>query len=176
MSTVGYYRYKFIPTDNTDVNLYINYSLASTKKVYVKENCPEGKRLKFINRNGHYRYVYFNKFYEEQDKVKELGKSSNLITSLLSSKTDKLSLGYSANKNITLNIDDVSQDELDMLQDIFKSPRVYYYIGDGTSDEINDWILVSVTSKKTTTHIKKGGYINLSIDIELPEWYTINSL
>lgn len=178
MSEVGYYRYKL--TDLTEgtrvISFYKNGSLSGTKTITIKPFCSLQKYLKYLDSKGQYRFFIFNKFYEISDKPKLLGKSNKIITSILTSQTDSNNVGYKNERTITLVNDDVSASELIILSDVYTSPRVYLYIGDGTTDETKDWIEVTITSKDNQYKWKKQKFGTVKIDVQLPEWYTIKMI
>lgn len=176
MSKIGLYRYKFAPQQDITVSLFVNYVLTSSKQVIVKDWCEGDKKIKFLNKDGQYRYIAFNRFYEGSDKPKELGRANKTILSLLSSQASENSVGYKNDRTINLRSDHVSQEELAIIKDVYTSPRVFYYVGDGTTDVENDWIQVSVKAKNPITNIRKGSFTDVIIDITLPEHYTINML
>lgn len=176
MSEIGYYRYKVIPTADQDVNLYINGALTSTKSIEVRDYCDGMKILKYLNNEGQYRVFNFNRFWESKDKTKEIGSSNKIITSLLTSKAPTRSVGTKNTRTISLMADDVSQAQLDILQDLWVSPRVYLYVGDHMTFEDSDWILVIVKANNPISKIRKSNYTDISIEVTLPEWYSITML
>jgi len=176
MSQIGYYRYKINPTIDIDIDFSINYELAATKSVIVKEWCDNDKLIKYLNKDGQYRFFAFNRFWESNDKPKELGRSNKIITSLLTSKSSEDILGYKNERILTLMAHDISQDELTVLSDLWTSPRVLMYVGDHITFSENDWIQVSIKAKNNLTRIKKSNYTDIIVDITLPEWYTISML
>lgn len=173
MSTIGYYRYKFSPTSSQDVNVYVNGILEGTKSVIVQDWCDNNKFIKFLNKDGQYRFFAFNRFWESSDKPKEIGRASNIITSLLNSQSAEKSIGYKNTRSIEVTAD-VTQDELNILQDLWTSPKVYLHIGTTYSE--SDWLEVSISTKNTVNKIKKGSVTKIVATIELPEWYSISLL
>ena len=176
MSVIGFYRYKVKPNTNQDVNLYINGILSGTKTIEIKDFCEGSKRIKFLNKDGQYRFVVFNKYYEINDKPKEIGKVNNIITSLLSSQTAEKSVGYKNERKLDLVSESISQDELNVFKDLWTSPRVYLYIGDGLTDEISDWVEVTIQTKNPITKIPKGSYTDIKLSAILPKHYSVNML
>jgi len=174
MSEIGYYRYKVKPSESIDVNFNINFELAATKSIIVKEVCEGFRLLKYIDRDGQYRFYPFNKFWESKDKPKLIGKSSKIIESVLNSQSSENSIGYKNNRTISLVAENVSQDELTLLSDIYTSPRVLLYIGT-TTDEKKDWIEVDVKGDNIN-RLRKRKFTKVNIDITLPEWYSISMM
>jgi len=175
MSNIGYYRYKKTATSNSDVYLYINGELVSTKTIIVKEFCTNNKLIKYLNKDGQYRFYTFNRFWESKDKPKEIGRTNKIITSLFNSQSSESTVGYKNERTLEMTAENVSQSELDILNDLWKGPKVYLYIGTG-SDLESDWLEVSISAKDTITRIRKGGYKDITITVLLPEWYSITLL
>lgn len=175
MSSIGYYRVKKTLTSNTNINFYINNVLTSTKYVIIKDFCTNNKLIKYLNKDGQYRFYTFNRFWESLDKPKEIGRSNKIITSLFNSQSSESTIGYKNERTIEMTAENVSQSELDILSDLWVSPKVYLYIGSG-SDLESDWLEVSISTKDTITRIRKGGTKDITITVLLPEWYSITLL
>jgi hypothetical protein len=130
--------------------------------------------LKYLNKDGQYRFFGFNKYWERSDKPKEIGRSNKIITSLLSSQTDSVSIGYRNERTLDLVAENVTQEELTQLADIWLSPKVYLRVGDGDTSE--DWIEVTIDTKDTVSRIRKGNAKDVELSVVLPKWYNIGLL
>ena len=175
MSNIGYYRYKSTFTSNTKVNFTTDGDPAGTKTVVVKGWCTGDILLKYLNKNGQYRFFPFNQYWEREDKPKEIGRASKIVTSLLTSQASEITVGYKNERRLNLVAEGVTQEELDILVDIYTSPKVYMYIGTA-GDTTEDWIEVSVESRKPSSKIKKGNSKDIELTVLLPEWYSIGLL
>lgn len=176
MSEVGYYRYKITPIADRTAKIYINGVATPEKIVKVLPWCDGNKRIKFLNKNGQYRFAAFNRFHESSDKPKEIGQVNKIITSLLHSQSETNSVGMNTTRTLNLVADDVSSDQLEILKDLWLSPRVYLYIGNGTTDLESDYILVTAKVKNPVNNIMKGSYLDLVVELELPKHYTITMI
>lgn len=174
MSEIGYYRYKTIADEEKIVNFTKDGILAGTKTIIPIEVCEGSKILKYLDRSGQYRFYPFNKFWESKDKPKLLGKASKIIESVLNSQSSESNIGYKNDRTISLVAENVSQDELTLLSDIYTSPRVLLYIGT-TTDEKKDWIEVDVKGDNIN-RLRKRKFTKVNIDITLPKWYSISML
>ena len=106
--------------DNTRYDIQIfSTELITTKTIIVREFCDNSILLKYLNKDGQYRFFGFNKYWERSDKPKEIGRSNKIITSLLSSQTDSVSIGYRNERTLDLVAENVSQEELTQLADIW---------------------------------------------------------
>jgi len=175
MSEIGYYRYKVIPINKgvLTVAFYINGCLASTATIITREFCANFRILKYLDGSGRYRFFPFNQKWQQMDKPSLIGSVNNFITSILDSQTDAKNIGYKNNRSITLTAGNVSIDELDKLSDIYTSPRVYLYTGDGTNDRVQDWILVTITGDGVGRR-KNNQFGKVTIEVKLPEYYSVN--
>lgn len=175
MSQVGYYRYKINPTQNNTINFFVNGVLTTSHRVMVKEYCGAELLIKYLDSNGQFRYYPFNKYYQKVDNPTLLGKYNKLVTDLLTAQSSERNVGYKNERVIIANAD-VAAVELELLKDLYTSPSVYLYIGNGSNDGYADWLEVTIKSGENANNIRKGNMINISITITLPEYYTITRL
>jgi hypothetical protein len=178
MSTVGYYRYKLdnLNEGTHQISLYKNGEVAVTHTVIVKGWESAQKIVKYIDKNGQYRFYPFNCRWETRDKPKLIGKAGRLITSILEGQSNQKNIGYKNIRTISLVADAVSDTELEFLQDIWNSPRVYLHIGTNNQDEAKHWLEVTVTGGDNTAKRRKLENGKLTLDIELPEWFNISMI
>ena len=176
MSSIGYYRYKLdnLSEGTSTLSFYVNGALVVTHSIITKPYCTGEKLIKYLDKNGQYRFYPFNKYFEERIDAKLIGKSNEFITSILTAQASEKNIGYKSTKTLSLIATGVSSDELVMLSELYDSPRVYLYIGDGTSDEAKDWLLVTIVKNDGLVKRRKANFGQFSIDVELPEHYTIS--
>jgi hypothetical protein len=142
--------------------------------VDIKEDCNY-RVLKYLDKNGEFRFYPFNKYYTENAMPQLLGKTNELITSLLTSQGNENIVGYKNSHRIHLIADGVSQTELDNLKDIWTSPKVYLYIGN-TDNQLQDWIKVEIQSSDNPVKWGKNNFNTVELDCILPENFNINML
>lgn len=176
MSNIGYYRYKVIPSavGTTTVEFYVNGSLKKTCTVVAREFCNGYKILKYLDSSGRYRFFPFNHKWQQVDRPTLLGEMENFVTSILDSQSDTKVIGYKTQRTLTLTAGSVSVDELEKLADIFNSPMVYLYVGDGVNDRTQDWILVTVSGDGIGRR-KNNQFGKVVIEVKLPEHYSIRN-
>ena len=175
-SAPGYYRLKIDDlTEDTTYTLLIDSVPGATKDVIVKPTCDEDLLVKYLDKNGQYRFYIFNKYYEIKDSPNLIGKVNKFITDILDSQSNSENIGYRNERTWSLVADDVSDDELEKLSDIYTSPQVYLYIGDGSTDIDSDWLEVTVKGDNLVK-ARKDKFSIVNIDIILPEHFTINKL
>ena len=177
MSDIGYYRYKLVSVSETGNTVTFKVGGVDTKVcTIIPQKLCDGKRiLKYLNRNAQYRFYAFINYYEEVDQPREIGRVGNMITSILTSKASTKSVGYKSDRELRLKSDHVSTTDLEMLRDIYTSPRVYLYVGNGTDTE-SDWVLVTIKANKSIRKEAKNKFSQIDIDVTLPETYTITML
>lgn len=177
MSEVGYYRYKIASVDTAGNTVTFQVGGVDTKVcTVVPQNLCTGRRiLKYLNRDGQYRFYAFSNYYEENDKPREIGVVNNIVTSILNSKSNVKSVGYKSERTLSLKSDPISTSELEMLRDIYTSPRVYLYVGT-TTDTEDDWVLVTVKANKSIRREAKAKFTTLELDVILPETFSITML
>jgi hypothetical protein len=177
MSTVGYYRYKYdnLTEGNHTAFLLNNGTYLSEKYLVIKYWCTGQRLIKYLDKSGQYRFYPFNKYWESKDKPTLLGKTNELITDILTAQSNAKIVGYKNERSVMLIADEVTEDELTILSQIYTSPRVYLYIGT-TTDIASDWLLVEVKGKDFLNKRKKGNVTSVEIECILPEWFSINML
>jgi hypothetical protein len=172
MSEIGYYRYK--TTADVDKEIYFSVDGTIISKKYVKtvDTCTGDLIIKYLDKNGQYRFYPFNKYYRTSDEPELIGTANKFITDILSDQTDKQNIGFRNNRKIEITAD-VPNDELEKLKDIFTSPRVYMYIGSGTSDAAKDWLEVDQIAENPIIRRRKRNTGRIDLTITLPENYSI---
>ena len=172
MSKIGFYRWKIENATTQDVTLYVNNVPRSTKKVVALPVCSGFKMLRWLDKNGQFRFYPFVAEYGIKDKPKQIGDVNNLIGSLLSSTSDKRNVGYTNDRTVTLRAQQVGAKELELLSEVYTSPRVALYVGDMSTFDDTDWVEVTVTGDGIVKREKrKFGLVELTVT--LPETYNI---
>jgi hypothetical protein len=177
MSNIGIYRYKIASVfeNGNTVIFQVGGTDIKTCTILPQKLCDGKRILKYLNRDGQYRFYAFSNYYEEVDKPKEIGTVNKIITSILNSKSGSKSIGIKSDRAINIKSESIPTSELEMLRDIYNSPRVYLYIGSGTDTE-NDWLLVSIKANKSIRKEPKAKFSQIDIEVTLPETYSITML
>jgi len=174
MSEIGYYRYK-TDVDIKTINWTVNYVNVGSKTITPVAFCEGGKILKYLDSNGQYRFYPFNKYYQTTDTPVLIGKSNKLITSILTDQSNTQNVGYK-NERILELVADVPTNELEKLTDIYTSPRVYLYNGNGVSDIAKDWLEVTIQANESIVKRRKSNSGRIGITVTLPEHFTIKMI
>lgn len=175
MSEIGYYRYKTLADSERDVVLYINGVEAGRKTIKPMDFCEGDRILKYLDKNGQYRFFPFNKYYEEYDSPEQIGTTNKFITSILNAQTNKQNVGFKNDRRLDLT-GEATLEQLEKLIDIYSSPRVYLYTGSGGSDADSDWLEVGIESSAPVIKPRKRKLARIDITITLPENFTIKMI
>lgn len=174
MSQVGFYRYKTTANANVTHTFVVNNVNVATKEIKVIETCTGDLILKYLDKNGQYRFYPFNRYYETNDAPQKIGSVNKFLTSILTDQTSQKNVGYKNQRQISATAE-ADTDQLEKLKDIYTSPRVYLYIGSG-QDTAQDWIEVEITASPAIVKRRRANFGYISINILLPEHYTITML
>ncbi len=162
-------------TDGRVITFYKNGVEAGTATLRALEFCDGYKRLKYLDKKGQYRFFSFTKFYQGNDNPKKIGSTNEFITSILDAQTNSKNIGYRNERTLSLSAE-VSEDELIVLSELYTSPRIYLYIGSGTSDTAADWLELSEVRGDTIFKRRKQKTGLINIEITLPEWFTVKMI
>jgi len=176
MASVGLYRYKIakIVAGKYPVFFRRDGIIEAAQCVTFKPFCSGGKILKYMDRNGMYRFYPFNEFYTVNYSRNSIGKIDRQFTSLQGSQGSFNSVGYKVEQKLTLIAYDVTQDELTILQDLFSSPFVYLYIGT-TGDAAKDWLIVEVTGNQEA-RLRKQATTRMEVTVTMPDQFSVTRL
>ena len=175
MSEIGYYRYKTTADAEKTVNWDVNYTNVASKNIIPIDTCTGDLIIKYLDKNGQYRFYPFNRFYQTKDEPELIGTANKFITNIYSDQTNKQNIGFKNERKRELTAD-VPNDELDKLVDIYTSPRVYLYIGSGSSDSAKDWLEVNQVISNPIVRRRKKTTGRIDITITLPENFSITML
>lgn len=176
LEDLGFYRYK---TSKITAGVGYIFAIAGTSRgVLVKmyNDCTNAKVLKFLDSNGQYRFVSFSSDYEENTSPESIGSIDKTITGLLTDMSDSSNIGYKSNHTLRL-IQNLDEDQLEYIKDLYDSPRVYLYNNDLDSEETEisdtaaDWTEVTIESSNPLRRIaNKTGEVEITVT--LPEHYS----
>lgn len=175
MSEVGYYRYKTTADVQKDVTFGKNGVLSGTKTVIPFDSCSEDIRIKYLDKNGQYRYYAFNRYYRTSDAPEKIGSVTKFITNIQSDQSESQNIGYRNKRKIEIS-QDVPVLHLEKLIDLYSSPRVYYYIGSNNSDTPADWLEVEIEVLDPIVRPRKKAVARVDITMTLPNNYCVTML
>lgn len=146
----GFYREKMLLTQNATITRD-----GKAKPVEVLPHCEGDVILKYLDRNGMYRFYRFSRFYRREIKPELIGSIENIFGSLSTAQGYKKNIGYRSQEELTVKAVAVPARHMESLKDIYTSPRVYMHIGALGDDNTSDWILVDVEGDGMIKHNRR---------------------
>ena len=171
-NTDGYHRYKQIFSADTVVTCLQDSIPIGSKTVKVIDFCDGGKVIKYLNSTGQYRFYAFEKYINLTGRTKTIGKVNKFVTNIHTDNSATSIVGRKNAQQMALSVN-VPSEHLEILSDMFTSPVVSLYVGDGVSDVSSDWIEVEIKSNTHDVIISKLNSKPLTLIIELPTYYTV---
>jgi hypothetical protein len=166
----GFVRLAIEPSQTGEQNipLYIN-SIPYTHRLNVREFCSSSVMVKYLDRNGEYRFFPFSQYYERISKPEKIGQVDNLIISLQNDSGNTKNIGYKNSDQLTLNATLVNQSELSLLKDLYNSSDVYILTS------ANKWLQVTIKGDNVSKKAK-AKFSDISITVILPKSYNVTQL
>lgn len=145
--------------------------------IYVnvtKVESRQGEYVKWINQYGGWSYWLFNCIHKRDNRTKDLGDVNNDFNDVEDTTSPFINIGKTGQHKLTLISKGVSDENQEVLNQLFESPKVYYFTGLRLS-QVTDvsWLACKVkTSNNTIVNYKKNTK-NYKVQIELPKRYTM---
>ena len=114
-----------------------------------------------------YRFYRFTKNYERTVDTDEIGSIEHTFTSLSTGQGYQKSIGNKSVDKIKARAENVPVEDLNILKDLYTSPRVYFHLGEAGTDNLSNWVLVKVKGDGIAK-LPKRNFVNVEIEIELP--------
>ena len=145
--------------------------------IYINVNkisSEDGHYLKWLNQYGEWNYWKFNCYNERSRKTKDLGSYFNDFEDVADTLNPEIGIGKTSTDSLILLTEKVEANDQTVLNGLFESPKVYYFIGERLS-QVNSksWINTRVTNTKVTTVNWKKKTNSYKVKISLPSRYTI---
>lgn len=172
MSKIGYYRLKTTVEEAKQIAFFKNSVQDGVATIKALDYCEGYKILKYLDKKGQYKFFPFTKFYEVNFNPSQIGLTNEFITNLATAQTNSKNIGYRNERTESLSVE-VNEEQLTVLSEIYDSPRVYLYIGNGTSDTLSDWIELDSISGDTIGKRRKQKTGLINIRITYPEQFTV---
>ena len=137
--------------------------------IYIEEiaNACSGHYLKWLNSFGGWNYWLFNQG-NNTITTKDLGTINNDYSDVVDTISPNIAIGKTSESNITVVQENITPDELLILNDLLESPKVYLFTGVPNEIAIpNDWLEVTIKagSFRITNAREKMTSLTLSIDL-----------
>lgn len=134
----------------------------------------EGQYVKWINQYGGWNYWLFNCRHKRDRKTKDLQTIFNDFDDVSLTTVPFLEIGKTADDSLTLISKNVQATDVEFLDGIFDSPRVYLFTGTRLT-QVTDvsWMGVKLKSGKNLIQGFKRDNKNYKITIEVPQRFTM---
>jgi len=161
--------------DDEDISGDISLTnLITTQKIEldVKDSLCDGVYVRYLSKEGFYRYWLFNKYYKYTSQGSKIGEIIPYMDTMVSSQGRTKNIGYEkVFESMLVTSENVSKADQKLLMDIYTSPAVYFWLGEreDVSDEA-EWLLVNIAG--THEIIEKKNFQKVQATIIKPEKYT----
>ncbi len=138
-----------------------------------KEDVCKGVYVKWFNNYGGYSYWLFPNFAKRDMTMRNIGELNQDFENLIDTNNQVTQIGIEAGNRLTVNSDKLTDEEFNLLKTILTSPKIYLFTGEPFSQaDANDWMEVRMTSTNQTTRNPKGQALDITLNLELPDFYT----
>jgi hypothetical protein len=163
-------REKILLTTNSDIT-----RVGVTKSIEVLPYCPEDLIIKYLDRNGMFRFYKFHENYQVTIHAEKIGIIQTMYESIATAQGLTKNIGYKNTKELSATAYAVPDRHMNSLQDLFVSPRVYLHVGDLGLDARENWLLVDIEGDGLVKHPKRK-FNDLRVSIILPDEFNISML
>lgn len=138
-----------------------------------KVDVCKGVYVKWFNNYGGYSYWLFPNFAKRDMTMKNIGELNQDFENLSDTNNQVTQIGIEAGNRLTVNSDKLTEEEFNLLKTILTSPKIYLFTGEPFSQaDATDWMEVRMTSTNQTTRNTKGQALDITLNLELPDFYT----
>jgi len=145
--------------------------------IYVNVNkipSMQGEYLKWLNSYGGWSYWLFNCIHKRENKTTDLGDINNDFLNLNETIDSFKNIGKTSQETLTLHTTNTNELDQQVINEIFDSPKVYYFTGLRFS-QVTDvsWLACNVNSRSQVITDYKKKTKNYKLSVELPQKYTM---
>ena len=144
----------------------ISGTILQTHYIYVEASCIDDIHIKWLAKDGYYKFGTFSKFQNSYNKIKQGQTIPTYFTQLSETKSRETVLTKELQKGLELSKNRVDSNKLDYYLDLASSPKVYMNIGDVVTD---NWIEVQV--QWSPSYSFKTNFHNIKVKFNLPKSY-----
>ena len=142
-----------------------NITPQNSLPVEVRESCPDGLLIKYLDEVGMYRFWQFSKYYDISETSEEIGYLTNFIPSINLGIPEKMQIGKRSTRKYILS-SDVNIEDIEHIKGMYTSPITYAKIA-------NVWQIVNFNVLNKQIKLKKGNKFLLNAEITMPDRYTV---
>ncbi len=151
------------------LNAYTGFP--AMKIVNVLPRCKDSRVVKYMDRNGMYRFYAFNGKWKLSGSPKLIGKVASPQNALRNPGKSS-SIGYRNSNKIQLYGDFIEAVDMVRLSDIYTSPRVYLHVGEPGTDGAGDWVECEVSGGDNILKRGSRDFYSMKLELTLPEEFT----
>jgi hypothetical protein len=156
---------EFINLERGYNNFLINNVSIQIEKITGHCN---GHYIKWLNSFGGWNYWLF---YKGNDTLttKDLGQIYNDYNDVVDTVSPYISIGKTSENNIAVRQDDITENEMQILNDLLDSPKVYLFTGEPNENATcHDWLEVNIKAGSFRVSSSREKMNNLNLTIEIP--------
>lgn len=158
-------------TGNNDILIQdlLNLSLQ-----VINPDCKQQHYIKWMNRYGGWSYWLFDRG-KKSKSIKNIGELNNDFSNVEDTVSPTISMGKTADSNLSLEYTTANENENLILEDLFESNKIYLYVGVPGTASFNDFIEVGIKASSVIVQNIKRDNIKFDFDLELPKLTTRTS-
>jgi len=139
----------------------------------TKKEADCGLYVKFFNKDGAWSYWRLKKQHSENTKTKALDLINNDFENIDTATSKDFLTGKEATREIIASTGRMTKHELEVVADLFSSPKVYLYNSEHFQHyDLDKWIEINVQAGTSETKNTRNHFHELNVKIDLPQEYT----
>lgn len=153
---------------NEFISLNAGYNTINEFQIEKITDICEGHYIKWINSFGGWNYWLF---YKGNDTLttKDLGQIFNDYEDVVDTISPYVSIGKTSENNISVVQDNITQNEMLILNDLLDTPKVYLFTGTPNQNvQCKEWLEVNIKSGAFRVSNSREKMNSLSLTIEIP--------
>jgi hypothetical protein len=153
---------------NEFISLNAGYNTINEFQVEKITDICEGHYIKWLNSFGGWNYWLF---YKGNDTLttKDLGQIYNDYNDVVDTVSPYVSIGKTSENNIAVVQDNITQNEMLILNDLLDTPKVYLFTGTPNQNvQCKEWLEVNIKSGAFRVSNSREKMNSLSLTIEIP--------
>lgn len=166
---VGFIKKAITPTSEGEITSHILIDWIEyyhTVKAVAK--CTNDIKLRYIDRNGQYRFMLMSSFYKAEIRPESIGDIDLYVVSLKDSASNTQRIGYKNKDTLTMRSHLLDADEITLLKDLYNSNDVTIYLN-------SKWVSVTIKGDNIYRYQKKDA-LDIILTVELPQSYNLTKL
>jgi hypothetical protein len=150
------------------IDLNVGYNIINDFQIEKITDYCSGHYIKWLNSFGGWNYWLF---YKGNDTLttKDLGQIFNDYNDVVDTVSPYVSIGKTSENNISVRQDNITENEMQILNDLLDSPKVYLFTGKPNQRvTCKDWLEVNIKAGSFRVSNSKEKMNNLNLTIEIP--------